>query len=73
MSEIPHDFQLIVDLLIKDTVFHEAALVEFFCSIDGAMLLGRNLVHSSERTLANLSSHVVHGTTGPMHTISIGR
>jgi hypothetical protein len=35
MSEIPHDFHLIVDLLIKDTVFHEAALVEFFCSIDG--------------------------------------
>lgn len=72
MSEVPHDFHLVIDFLIQDPVFHEASLVQLFCRIDGAMLLCRQFVDSRKGTLADLSSHIVHGATCPVHAVGIG-
>ena len=71
MCEIPHDLHLVVDLLIQDPILHEPPLVQLLCSIDCTMLLRRQLVHRGKGTLPDLPSHIVHGTTRPVHAIGI--
>lgn len=72
MFEIPHDFHLVVDLLIQDTVLHEAPLIQLFRRIDCTMLLRCQLVNRCECALSDLTGHIVHRTACPMHAIRIG-
>ena len=72
MFQISHNLHLVVDLLIQDTIFHEAPLVKLFRRIDCAMLLGGQLVDRSESAFSNLPGHVVYRAARPMHAVRVG-
>lgn len=72
MFEIFHNFHFIVDLLIKNPVLHEPPLVELLSSVHGTVLFCGKFINSCKRSFSDLTSHVVHVTACPVHSIRIG-
>jgi hypothetical protein len=73
MLDLSHDLHLHIDLLIKDTVFHESSLLELFCSIWNPIILGSNLIDDSESTLADGANLVVLRAALPFSHVSTKR
>lgn len=73
MLDLPHDLHLHINLLIKDTMLHEASLLEFFGSIWNPIILVRNLIDNSKSALADGANLVVLRAALPLSNVSTKR
>ncbi len=69
MAEILNDFQLVVDLLIKNSVLHKLALFKLFHRKDLAVMLGGKFVDHRKGTFADVPNDVIILASIPVHTV----